>query len=189
MVNHPGEKRRGGRCRAPGHSPCSALLPVLILLAFLGLYHVAIPLNTTPLSLSGGLACKDACDSRIPLFCRVSLGHHGCNRKHLAFWSMPQVTKLQQVKNVNGVVLTFFSEMGRWRFREELRKRTAEVVSHPGFPGAVEALAIIALRERVVSEARAHEVILGIMGALPTSVASQHGSDATQPDLGPGHSP
>jgi hypothetical protein len=39
------------------------------------------------------------------------LGHHGCNRKHLAFWLMPQVTKLQQVKNVNGVVLSRVTEV------------------------------------------------------------------------------
>jgi len=45
----------------------------------------SLTFNSTPLSLCGRLACKDARDSRKPLFCRVSLSLHGCNREHLAF--------------------------------------------------------------------------------------------------------
>jgi hypothetical protein len=85
--------------------------------------------------------------------------------------------------------LTFFSDMGRRHFREELRRRTEEVVSHARFRGAVEALAAVLLMERAVSEARAHEIIRGVIEAPASSPASEHSCVATRPEPGRGRLP
>jgi hypothetical protein len=56
--------------------------------------------------------------------------------------------------------LTFFaSEMTCQQFREELRNRTKELVSCPGFHEAIEALACVLKTERVIPRLRAAELI------------------------------
>jgi hypothetical protein len=87
----------------------------------------------------------------------LMLGREG---ERLVFGRADRSYLQEDAGHIARLYLTFFaSDMDCQRFRAELRNRTAEVVSRPGFREAIEALARVVSVERVVAGSRAAEVI------------------------------